>query len=188
MDKRLLILIGVSLLSSAGFFTYRKLLYKPDGISYSIKPRDVINAGDSIAYSDQTPGASRWKWDFGDGEFSADQSGHHTYLASGRFPVKLTVYGPFGVLKDEKNIVTVASEDIISVPRDTIATTPVVAIKEEPKPVVAKPVTTAATAPIQMPPQQRPAQVAKPKPAHHEGPKQKGHVLEDLGDGEEIKK
>jgi PKD repeat protein len=187
MDKRLLILIAVSILSSAGFFTYRKLVYKPDGISYSIKPRAVINPGDSIAYNDQTPGASRWKWDFGDGEFSADQSGHHTYLSAGKFPVKLTVYGPFGVLKDESNEVTVAARDLISVPRDTVASTPAVAIKEEPKPAT-KPVVS-ASAPIQMPPQQKPAAVEKPKPAaQHGGQKPRGNVLEDLGDGEEIRK
>jgi PKD repeat protein len=186
MDKRLLILIAASILSSAGFFTYRKLVYKPDGISYSIKPRDVINPGDSIAYNDQTPGASRWKWDFGDGEFSADQSGHHTYLSSGQFPVKLTVYGPFGMLKDEKNLVTVADQDNISVPRDTVVSTPAVVVKEEPKPVT-KPVVT-ASAPMQMPPQQKPVQAAKPKPAAQHGQKGKGNVLEDLGDGEEIRK
>lgn len=185
MDKRLLILIGLSLLSSASFFTYRKLVYKPEAINSTIKPLKAIPAGDSIAYSDQTPGASRWKWNFGDGEFSADQSGHHTYLAAGSYPVNLTVYGPFGVLKSKEQIVTVTRPDIIaSTPVDTVAAS--VAVKAEPKPV-SKPAVT-ASAPIQMPPQQRAAQPAKPKPVKAEGHKQKGNVLEDLGDGEEIKR
>jgi PKD repeat protein len=113
MDKRLLILIGIALLSSAGFFAYRKIYYKPEGIKYTIKPRDVLKTGDSISFSDQTPGASRWKWDFGDGEYSADQSGYHTYLSAGKYDVSLTAYGPFGVQKKTETV-TVIPNDILS--------------------------------------------------------------------------
>jgi hypothetical protein len=115
MDKRILFLIGLAVLGSGGFFTYRKLYFKPEGIHYSIKPREAIKTGDSIAYSDQTPGASRWKWDFGDGEFSADQSGNHTYLTPGKFEVTLTAYGPFGMQK-KTEIVDVVARDMASLP------------------------------------------------------------------------
>jgi PKD repeat protein len=115
MDKKLLFLIALAILSSGGFFAYRKIYYKPEGISYEIKPRGAIQSGDSIAYSDKTPGATRWKWDFGDGEYSADQSGHHTYLSAGKFDVTLTAYGPFGVQKKTESV-TVIGRDIVSTP------------------------------------------------------------------------
>lgn len=117
MDKRLLILIAVFILGSASLFGYRKLMYKPEGIKYTIKPREAINTGDSISYSDNTPGASRWKWDFGDGEYSADQSGHHTYLSPGKYDVTLTAYGPFGVQKRTESVTVLgSSNNIISTP------------------------------------------------------------------------
>jgi len=115
MDKRLLILMAVALLGSSGFFAYRKLYYKPEGIRYTIKPSAVLKAGDSISYEDQTAGASRWKWDFGDGEFSVNQSGYHTFLAPGQYNVTLTAYGPFGMLKQHETMNVVA--------RDILATT-----------------------------------------------------------------
>jgi hypothetical protein len=115
MDKKLLFLIALAILGSGGFFAYRKMYYQPKGISYEIKPRQAIGAGDSISYSDNTPGATRWKWDFGDGEYSADQSGHHTYLSGGKFDITLTAYGPFGVQKRTETV-TVLNRDIVSEP------------------------------------------------------------------------
>lgn len=245
MDKRLLILIAVFVLGSAGFLAYRKFVYKPEGIRYTIKPLGTISIGDSIAYDDQTASASRWKWDFGDGEFSADQTGHHTYLAAGKFPVTLTVYGAFGV-QQKSDVVNVLAHDIVakvngptiigpaeaktgvpaswqsgvsaktydwkvegeahlpgqaglaatyafkSAGRHTLVLTthnPDNIIRKDINVVADQPTSkpAPATAAIQMPPQQHAAHVDKPKPPHHETPK-KGNALEDLGDGEVIKK
>ncbi len=247
MDRRLIILIAVFILGSASVFAYRKVFYKPEGIRYTIKPLNAIKSGDSISYSDQTSGASRWKWDFGDGEFSADQTGNHTYLNAGNFPVTLTVYGPFGVQRKTNNVTVLASnvsalaagpsilgpadakagvpatwgssataasyewkvegEPSLAAQKSTTATyafknagqhtlvltthNPDNVIRRSinvmaPEAPAAKPV--ASAAPMQAPPQQRPAPMAKPKPAHHEGQKQHGNSLEDLGDGEVIKK
>lgn len=115
MDKKLLFLIALAILGSGGFFAYRKMYYKPEGISYEIKPRLAIQSGDSIEFSDKTPGASRWKWDFGDGEYSADQSGFHTYLSGGDFFVTHTVYGSFGI-QQKRDTVHVIARNIISTP------------------------------------------------------------------------
>jgi hypothetical protein len=112
MDKRLIILMAVALLGSSGFFAYRKLVYKPEGIRYTIKPRTALRAGDSISFEDQTPDASRWKWDFGDGEFSVKQSGHHIYLTPGQYKLSLTAYGPFGMLKQHDTVLV--SGDILA--------------------------------------------------------------------------
>src|SRR4051812_5066788 len=105
MDKRIIFLIIIFWVCSLGFFLYRKLYYKPEGISYNIRPREgMIRTGDSILFQDQTKGANRWKWDFGDGEFSGEQSGQHLYLVPGQFKVRLTVYGSFGSMQDEKTV------------------------------------------------------------------------------------
>ncbi|MBS1615289.1 MAG: PKD domain-containing protein [Bacteroidetes bacterium] len=114
MDKRIIILMAVALLGSSAFFAYRKLIYTPDGIRYTIKPRAILKAGDSISFDDQTPGASRWKWDFGDGEFSISQSGNHIYMNPGRYEISLTTYGPFGMLK-QQDTVNVIARDILAV-------------------------------------------------------------------------
>jgi len=108
MDKRIIFLIIIFWVGSLSFFLYRKFYFKPEGISYEIRPRDaVLRTGDSISYKDQTRGANRWKWDFGDGEFSSDQNGQHLYLVPGKFTVSLTVYGSFGVQRDNKTVINV---------------------------------------------------------------------------------
>lgn len=103
MDKRLIILIAVFCSVSVAFFVYRKMYYKHDGIRYTIRPKDgTIALSDSIVFQDQTDAATRWKWDFGDGEYSAARSGSHTYAAPGVYVVKHIVYGSFGRLRNEK--------------------------------------------------------------------------------------
>ena len=122
MDKRLIILIAAFCTVSLGFFLYRKIYYKHEGIRYTIRPREVIKAGDSVVFQDETDGANRWKWDFGDGEYSAKAAGTHSYMAPGKYNIKLTVYGPFGVIKDTKNMVNVVAGNIIPVASSTITT------------------------------------------------------------------
>ena len=67
----------------------------------------MVNINDSLSYKDLTSGATRWKWDFGDDEFSDKRDGKHIYLQTGKFNVVLTVYGSFGVLKSNPNAINV---------------------------------------------------------------------------------
>ena len=39
-------------------------------------------------------GVTDWAWDFGDGTTSTEQNPLHTYVANGKFTVKLTVTSP----------------------------------------------------------------------------------------------
>lgn len=118
MDKRILLLIAVFIAGSAVFFVYRKFFYQHAGISYEIRPGNMmIHVGDSISFQDKTADANRWKWDFGDGEYSAEQGGTHTYLQKGRYPIRLSVYGPFGMLYDERSVLEV-------LPGETVAASP----------------------------------------------------------------
>jgi gliding motility-associated-like protein len=45
----------------------------------------------TVQFTDQTPGASQWLWDFGDGNTSTLQNPSHTYTTNGDFNVSLTV-------------------------------------------------------------------------------------------------
>lgn len=102
--------MGLSIALSAGFLTYRKFFYHHDGIHYEIRPRDGIKAHDSITYKDNTFGATRWIWDFGDGEYSNEKSGRHPYMEPGRYIVKYKAYGPFGILKSTPIIINVYAD------------------------------------------------------------------------------
>lgn len=101
--------MGLAIAGSAAFFMYRKIYYKHEGIIYDIRPRTAIRVADSVQYSDQTPDATRRMWDFGDGEFSADRSGTHTYLNPGSYRLALTVYGAFGALRGEETVNVLSS-------------------------------------------------------------------------------
>jgi gliding motility-associated-like protein len=45
----------------------------------------------TVNFSNTTPGAKQWLWDFGDGSISTQQNPSHTYNAEGNYTVKLTV-------------------------------------------------------------------------------------------------
>ncbi len=47
----------------------------------------------TFAFTDLTPNATSWAWDFGDGSTSTQQNPSHTYAATGVYQVTLTVNG-----------------------------------------------------------------------------------------------
>ena len=50
-----------------------------------------------VAFTDQSSAnATRWKWDFGDGETSVEQHPVHTYKQAGEYIVTLSVESPAG--------------------------------------------------------------------------------------------
>ncbi|MDD4051288.1 MAG: S8 family serine peptidase [candidate division Zixibacteria bacterium] len=50
----------------------------------------------NVTFTDQSPAATSWLWDFGDGESSPDQNPVHEYDAPGIYNVALTVTDPNG--------------------------------------------------------------------------------------------
>ena len=107
--------MAVLLLSSVAIAAYRKFFYQHEGIHATISPRDaVLQIGDSISYKDATAGADRRIWDFGDGEFSTSESGHHTFLSPGRFRIRLRSHGSFGTLVD-------SSMEVVVLPGESVA-------------------------------------------------------------------
>jgi glucose/arabinose dehydrogenase len=59
---------------------------------------DACVAGQSVSFTDASsvPGASAWRWDFGDGAVSSEQNPVHVYESPGSFDVRLTVTGSGG--------------------------------------------------------------------------------------------
>ena len=50
-----------------------------------------------VAFTDEsTNNPTAWKWDFGDGNTSAEQNPEHQYLENGTYSVSLTVTNPYG--------------------------------------------------------------------------------------------
>jgi len=56
----------------------------------------------TVAFHDDSAGATAWKWDFGDGQTSAEQHPVHRYAEPGKFVVTLDVSGPGGTAKLSK--------------------------------------------------------------------------------------
>jgi hypothetical protein len=110
MDKRLIFLI-VGVLLIASVILVLKKCTNSDRVSkasITISPRE-IKEGDSIIYKDETKGAVRWKWDFGDGETSINNSGAHHYLSAGMYTITEEVYGSFGKIVDTSAHIIVSS-------------------------------------------------------------------------------
>lgn len=75
--------IGVDSISKA-------VTVNPLVVNYSIK-NDTIQLSDTAFFTDSTPNAVSWLWDFGDGTSSTQQNASHQYMLQGLFNVKLTV-------------------------------------------------------------------------------------------------
>ena len=50
----------------------------------------------SVTFTDQSIGATSWRWDFGDGTNSTAENPIHTYSAAGTYTVRLTITGASG--------------------------------------------------------------------------------------------
>jgi gliding motility-associated-like protein len=60
-------------------------------ISYTMSPPPPTPLGTLIQFTDNTPGATNWFWDFGDGNTSTMQNPTHTYSYDSLYTVTLTV-------------------------------------------------------------------------------------------------
>ncbi|MET0308602.1 MAG: PKD domain-containing protein [Sphingomonas sp.] len=56
----------------------------------------------TVAFHDDSVGATGWKWDFGDGQVSTEQHPLHRYATPGKFVVTLDVSGPKGTARLSK--------------------------------------------------------------------------------------
>lgn len=77
--------------NSIGFDTIAKMVtVNPLVVDFAIS-QDTIQLSDTAYFTDSTPNATTWIWDFGDGNSSISQNPSHQYSAQGLYNVKLTV-------------------------------------------------------------------------------------------------
>jgi PKD repeat protein len=60
-------------------------------ISFTMSPPPIQPAGTTVQFTDNTPGATSWLWDFGDGQTSTLQNPSHIYLVDSIYTVTLSV-------------------------------------------------------------------------------------------------
>ncbi|MES1159417.1 MAG: PKD domain-containing protein, partial [Bacteroidota bacterium] len=58
--------------------------------SFTVDPTSACKAPASFNFTDHTPNATSWQWDFGDGQSSTQQNPSHTYSALSNYTVTLS--------------------------------------------------------------------------------------------------
>ncbi|WP_316798427.1 PKD domain-containing protein [Pedobacter frigidisoli] len=87
----LYILLAVLLLSGL-IFLFKSSLFEKRSIEARIL-KDEIYLNEDLVYTDNTPKAAKWQWEFGNGEKSNTQNGSYHYAKPGSYIVRLTVDG-----------------------------------------------------------------------------------------------
>ncbi|MCD7931103.1 MAG: PKD domain-containing protein [Tannerellaceae bacterium] len=94
MDKLLnaktLIIIAIFIICIAAFSALHRSCAPARTINAYISPIDV-ELGESVRFADSTRYASKWLWEFGNGDFTELQSGEYFFTATGKYQVRLTV-------------------------------------------------------------------------------------------------
>ncbi|MGN6510384.1 MAG: PKD domain-containing protein [Chitinophaga sp.] len=88
--NRIYLYIALAILALAVVFLLLKLLMGKREINARLL-RNEIFLNENLVYTDNTPGSSEWKWEFGDGSRSKEQSGYYRFKESGTYLVRLTV-------------------------------------------------------------------------------------------------
>jgi len=119
MDKRILMVIACFWIIASSIFVYQKV-FSANRINSPVYTTSIKNNTTSVGevnhFKDQTEGASRWKWNFGDDQYSFEKEPEHIYTEPGTYTVTLTSYGSFGHIKDDKKTITVKSGTMKSEP------------------------------------------------------------------------
>lgn len=124
MDRRVIyIVIGVVVLGLS--ISLLKLAAKDEVAKpvFKINPTS-ITVGKSIQFSDKTPQAEEWEWDFGDGNSSYEAAGLYTYAQAGTYVVKLTVNNRLSdslkISVKDSIIKTTGPEPVIQAPKTAV--------------------------------------------------------------------
>ena len=109
MDKRILLIIAICNAAAISIFFYKRASAAHAAPApHFVIDKDQIYVGDSVTFTDNTPGAISWKWDFGDKEPSFKKKGTHTFLDLGKHRVTVTISGSsFGPLVDSSKEILV---------------------------------------------------------------------------------
>lgn len=89
MDHRVYVPLLAAILCLGTTFWVRSCIYGKE-VRASVTPHNT-EPGAYVAFTDSTPGARRWYWEFGDGANSTRQKGTHAFARAGKYQVRLTV-------------------------------------------------------------------------------------------------
>lgn len=89
--KVLYILLSVTVLV-VFFLLILRTCSQGQKIQATVSPSDPVT-GQAIFFSDSTPGAKTWYWEFGDNRTSDRRNGHHLFEEKGTYKIRLTVNG-----------------------------------------------------------------------------------------------
>ncbi|PST83462.1 PKD domain-containing protein [Pedobacter yulinensis] len=87
----LYILVAILLLAG-GIFLFKSSIFDNKAIDAQIL-KDEIDLNEDLVYTDNTKGAKKWLWEFGNGDKSTTQNGSYRYRKAGAYIVRLTVDG-----------------------------------------------------------------------------------------------
>lgn len=89
------IFIAILILTGLIFFLKEVFAEKRTGDASILKNELYLN--EDLVFTDNTPGAKRWTWEFGDGAGSNLQSGTYHYAKAGSYIIRLTIDGELRV-------------------------------------------------------------------------------------------
>ncbi|HEY0273783.1 MAG TPA: PKD domain-containing protein [Chitinophaga sp.] len=88
--NRVYLYVLLAVLVLAVFFLLLKLFFSDRTLNAHLL-KDEIFLNENLVYTDNTPGAKQWIWEFGDGALSTAQNGFYRFKRSGNYLVRLTV-------------------------------------------------------------------------------------------------
>ncbi|WP_345949716.1 MULTISPECIES: PKD domain-containing protein [unclassified Mucilaginibacter] len=89
----LFLYIIVSVLLLAGLiFLFKNALFDDKTVNAKILKNEIY-LNEDLVYSDNTQGANKWLWEFGNGEKATTQSGTYRFKKPGAYIIRLTVDG-----------------------------------------------------------------------------------------------
>lgn len=77
--------------------------------------------GFTVTFTNQTKGATSYKWDFGDGGTSTDESPSHTYPSKGKFVPTLYATSSDGVTKEASTVIFISKASAIKMDDGTLS-------------------------------------------------------------------
>src|SRR6478736_4586703 len=88
----------------------------PADIFYSISLE-----GYTVTFTNQTTGAVSYKWDFGDGETSTDESPVHTYPGKGKFVPTLYATTADGLTTEGSTVINISKNSAVDLTDNSFA-------------------------------------------------------------------
>lgn len=80
--------------------------------NFTFTPGNPVTTGTTVQFTDNTPGAIQWWWNFGDGDTSSAQNPAHPYNTAGTYTVTLTAAIPSGCTGTYTTVITVSDEPV----------------------------------------------------------------------------